>query len=480
MTDSLAGACTWTCTRRGLVSIGLLAAAALAPRRALAQPSVAPGGDTAGAIAVQAVVYGLPLVLMDLTRQTKTNVARPVALRAPINQFAHATEYHDATYKDVVRSNVDSLYSTAWLDVAAEPVILSVPDTRGRFYLFQMLDMWTDVFASPGTRTTGSGPGNFAVVGPNWSGTLPADVRMLRSPTNLVWVIGPTQTNGPSDYAAVQAIQLQYQLTPLSSFGRPYAPQAGTVDPAIDMKTPPVKQVASMGGIAFFSRLAALLKTNPPPPADAPMLARLARVGLVPGQDFDPSGLPEEARGQIEASVRTALSRIMAAGKTSSHSVNGWNIPPAIVGNFGTSYAVRAEVALVGLAANLPADTMYPTTYTDAEGQALSGTKRYLLHFAKSQIPPVNGFWSVTMYNPDSFFVPNAINRYALSSWMPLRYNADGSLDLFIQRDSPGPSSEANWLPTPDGDFNVTMRLYWPNPEALDGRWVPPGIALVA
>jgi len=434
-----------------------------------------PSDEQIGEIAQQGVVYGLPLILMDLTRQVRTNAVEPGPFLAPVNRLAQNTEYHDASYKVVVRSNVDSLYSMAWLNLKAEPVVLSVPDTRGRFYLFQMLDMWTDVFASPGTRTTGSDAANFAIVGPDWKGTLPANLREIKAPTNDVWLIAPTQTNGPADYPAVHTIQNQYKLTPLSSFGPPYIPPNGALDQTVDMQTPPVQQVAKFGGIAFLSRLALLMKANRPRPGDAPMLARLSRIGFVPGQPFATTNLSSGAQERVEGAVKAVLARLMAPGPN-AHLVNGWSIPPAILGNFGTNYAVRAQVALVGLAANLPADTIYPTAYVDAEGQALSGAKRYVVHFDKNELPPANAFWSVTMYTPDSFFVPNKIGRYALSSWMPLQFEADGSLDLYLQKDPPSAAQQQNWLPAPEGPFNVTMRLYWPKPEALDGRWVPPGI----
>lgn len=452
---------------------GLLALAVLAITPATAQAPLS--DEQIGEIAQQGVAFGLPLVLMDLTRQVRTNAVEPGPYWAPVNQLAQNTEYHDASYKVVVRSNVDSLYTMAWLNLKAEPIVLSVPETHGRFYLFQMLDMWSDVFASPGTRTTGSDAGHFAIVGPDWSGTLPAGVKEIRAPTNDVWLIAPTQTNGPADYAAVHAIQARYRLTPLASLGRPYTPPRGVLDPTVDMQTPPVQQVAKLGGGAFLARLALLMTSNRPRPDDAPMLARLARIGCVPGQPFDTSRLSPAAQARIEEAVRVVLARLSAPGPN-AHLANGWSIPPAILGNFGTNYAVRAQVALVGLAANLPADTIYPTAYVDADGQGLSGAKRYVLHFDKDQLPPANAFWSVTMYTPDSFFVPNAIDRYALSSWMPLTFGADGSLDLYLQKDPPDATLRQNWLPAPDGAFNVTMRLYWPRPEALDGRWVPPGI----
>jgi len=428
---------------------------------------------------VEAVAYGFPLVIMDATCRKLSNVATAGAMAAPINQFANMPEFPDASFKDVVRANVDTLYSSACLDLSKEPMVLSVPDTKGRYYLMPMIDAWTNIFASPGKRTTGTRAGHFAITGPGWTGTLPAGVQQLKSPTNMVWIIGRTQTNGPKDYAAVHAIQKQYRLTPLSAFGKPYTPPAGTVDPSVDMKLAPVEAVARMGTKAYFNAMAALMKDNPPPAADAPVLAKLARIGIVPGEKFDPAKLdPAVAKG-LEKALTVALEKLTAASKETGAPVNGWRVPPMVLGNFGTDYGARAVVALVGLGANLPADAVYPSAFVDGEGQTLNGANRYVLHIDKGQEPPVQAFWSVTMYEPESFFVPNAINRYAVSSWMPFKRNADGSLDLYLQADSPGKDKEANWLPAPKGEFNVTLRMYWPSdkpPSIVDGSWKPPAL----
>jgi hypothetical protein len=431
---------------------------------------------------VQTVVYGLPLVIMDITMKKSINVARPVGTFAPANQFAHLREFPNASFKDVVRANVDTLYSSAFLDLAKEPIVLSVPDTHGRYYLLPMLDMWTDIFASPGKRTTGTRPGNFVISGPGWTGTLPAGMQELKSPTNGVWILGRTQTNGPKDYPAVHAIQDGYKLVPLSAFGKPYTPPQGTVDPNVDMKAAPVDTLQKMTSADFFDALAQLLKSNPPPASDAPILAKLATIGVVPGEKFDPSKLdPAVAKG-LDKSLTVALDKLQEAAKNSGAPVNGWRIPPSILGKFGTEYGIRGIVALVGLGANLPEDAVYPTTYVDAAGKALNGANRYTLHFDKGLTPPVNAFWSVTMYDAQSFFVDNAINRYAIGSWVPLKRNSDGSIDLYLQQDSPGNDKTANWLPAPAGDFNVTLRMYWPNdkkPSIIDGSWEPPSVTRV-
>jgi hypothetical protein len=447
------------------------------------QPST-PGTLTeaeARQLGIDAAVYGYPMVLVDVTKQVQTNVATPEHNgRAPINQFSNFLKYPTAAYRDVVRMNVDTLYSFAWLDLSKEPLVLSVPRTHGRYYLLPIMDAWTDVFASPGKRTTGTETGDFAVVGPNWNGTLPSGMKELKSPTNTAIIAGRTQASGSADYAAVNAIQKQYHLTPLSAFGKPYAPPAGVVDPQIDMKTPPADQVNRMSAETFFNRLATLMTSNPPAAADAPMLAKLARIGVVPGRTFDISSLDPAVRKGLDGSVQTAVGKMGAAAKEIGTSENGWRVPPVTLADFGTDYELRGEIALIGIGANLAKDAVYPTAFVDGDGSPLTGENRYLVHFDKGGLPPVNAFWSTTMYDAASFLVANPINRYNIAGWMPLKYNPDGSLDVYVQHDSPGTQKESNWLPAPAGSFNVTLRMYWPKESVLGGSWKPPAIQKVA
>ncbi|WP_424361473.1 DUF1254 domain-containing protein [Methylocystis parvus] len=430
---------------------------------------------------VEAVVYGLPLVIMDVTKDKTTNVAKPEGFAAPVNQFVNVRAFPDASFKDVVRANVDTLYSSAFLDLSAEPIVLSVPDTHGRYYLMPMLDAWTNVFASPGKRTTGTKAGHFVITGPGWTGKLPKGLTEYKSPTNMAWIIGRTQTNGPQDYPAVHKIQDGFKVTPLSAFGKPYTPPEGKVDPSFDMKTPPIEQVQKMSAEVFFNRMATLLKSNPPPASEAPLLEKLKAIGVVPGEKFELSKLePAVAKG-LEQSVSVAFEKLLAASKETGAPVNGWRVPPMILGNYGSDYGARAVVALIGLGANLPQDAVYPSAFVDGDGKALNGANKYVIHFDKGATPPVNAFWSVTMYNPESFFVANPLNRYAISSWMPLKKNKDGSLDLYVQHDSPGKDKEVNWLPASDKDFNMTLRMYWPTekaPSIIDGSWKPPAVKL--
>jgi len=431
-------------------------------------------------IGVEAVVYGLPLVVMELTRRASTNVTGPQPnAHAPVNQFGNMTRFPAPSDRTVVRMNIDTLYTWAWLDLAKEPMVLSVPDTRGRYYMMPMLDAWTNIFASPGSRTTGNKAGNFAVIGPGWKGELPKGVKPIRSPTNVVWVIGRTKTDGPQDYAAVNALQAEFKLTPLSAFGKPYTPPPGVVDPTVDMKTGPVDQLAKMETATFFTMLARLMAANPPPKSDAPALALLAKIGVVPGKDFDPGKLDPAIAKALDKSVPIALEKLQAAAKKAGKPVNGWNIVPMTIGKFGKDYGLRAVVALVGLGANLAEDAIYPNAFVDSSGKPLSGASRYTVHFDKGQTPPANAFWSLTMYDAQSFLVANPINRYALSSWMPVKYNQDGSLDVYIQKESPSKEKEANWLPAAAGPFSITMRVYWPKPQMIKGTWIPPSVQRV-
>jgi len=427
-------------------------------------------------LATDAYVYGYPLVTMEMTRRIMTNVAAPAGTRAPMGQFARIREYPNAAFRDVTAPNADTLYTIAWADVGKEPWVLSLPDMKGRYYLFPLLDGWTTVFQSPGARTTGTGAQTYAITGPGWTGTLPAGVTEYKSPTSLVWMLGRIYCTGtPEDYAAVHALQDQCKLVPLSAWGKDYTPPAGTVDPKVDMKTAVREQVNALDAVSYFTLLAELMKTNPPTPADADTVARFARIGLVPGQDFDKTKLKADFVARIP---HIAFDRIMLQLKVGKavKNVNGW-LYDTVTGLYGTDYLNRALVTAIGLGANLPQDAIYPMSLKDADGSDYEGKNRYVMHFAKGQLPPVKGFWSLTMYDADFFFVANPLNRYSISARQKLKENADGSTDLYIQNESPGADKESNWLPAPKGKFQLMLRLYWPTetrPSIIDGSWAPP------
>jgi hypothetical protein len=433
-------------------------------------------------IARDAYVYAYPIVTMDVSMHQSTNVpdANTVPLRAPVNQFAHARTYPRAEDRDVVRYNFDTLYSPVWLDLAAEPIILSVPDTAGRYYLLPMLDMWTDVFSVVGSRTTGTGAGNFALVAPGWSGTLPDGMTRIAAPTSTIWILGRTQTNGPADYDNVHKVQDGYKLTPLSQWGKDYTPPASTpVDPAVDNKTSPVVQVNRMDGIAVLSRLADLMAKFPPHSNDYPILFRMRQIGLEPGKPFDGAKLDLALVRTINAAAKDALADLEQSGKSGAGiglHVNGWFYQTSTVGTYGTAYKLRGMGTLIGLGVNLPEDAVYPASFVDGAGKPYTGANRYVLHFDKGQLPPAQAFWSVTLYDSDGFQVPNALNRFALGDRDKLAVNTDGSLDIYIQNASPGADKDSNWLPAPIGEFNLAMRLYSPGRAALDGTWTPPPV----
>ncbi len=429
-------------------------------------------------IATEAYLYGYPLVTMDLTRQVLTNTAAVEGRKAPMGQFMNAREYFDASFHDVVAPNSDTLYSSAWLDLSKEPYILHVPDENGRYYLMPMLSGWTDVFASPGTRTTGTQAKDFAITGPFWKGTLPDGVQQLKSPTNMVWIIGRTYCTGtPEDYKAVHAIQDQYTLVPLSSYGKPYTPQKGTVNPAIDMKTPVRTQVNRMDANTFFNKMTALMVDNPPSVLDTPMVERMAKLGIVPGKALDFKSLDPVIARSLELAPKLALEEMLSSENTKHDVVNGWHLS-LNTGVYGTDYLTRATVAAIGLGANRPQDAIYPYTSEGSNGKPLTGKHRYVMHFTKDEIPPVKGFWSLTMYNDQYFFAQNPINRYSVSPRNNFKYNLDGSLDLFIQNEPPGKDLESNWLPAPKGAFILMLRLYWPEPSVLNGTWKPPVVQI--
>jgi len=433
-------------------------------------------------IARDAYVFAYPIVTMDVSMRQSTNVpnANTVPLRAPINQFAHARTYPRVEDRDVVRYNFDTLYSPVWLDLASEPIVLSVPDTGGRYYLLPMLDMWTDVFAVVGSRTTGTKAGNFALVAPGWNGTLPDGVTRIVAPTPTIWILGRTQTNGPADYESVHKVQDGYKLTPLSQWGKSYAPPPNVpIDPAIDNKTPPLVQVNKMDGIAVLSRLAVLMAKHPPHANDYPILFRMREIGLEPGKPFEASKLDPALVRTINAAAKDALADVEQSGKSGAGigtHVNGWFYQTSTVGTYGTAYKLRAMGTLIGLGVNLPEDAIYPATFVDGEGKPYSGANRYVLHFDKGKFPPAGAFWSVTLYDKDGFQVPNVLSRFAIGDRDKLKFNADGSLDLYIQNESPDADRESNWLPAPAGEFNLAMRLYSPRREVSDGGWTPPPV----
>jgi hypothetical protein len=435
-----------------------------------------PSPEEAYAIGVEAYTYAYPLVLMELTRQVTDSTADPDQMRATMNRFSHRKTFPDAKFKNVVRANADTLYSFLWFDVGSEPLILTLPDTAGRYHVIPIMDMWTDVFASLGTRTTGNSGGTFALVGPDWKGDIPAGTGLIRSPTNIGWIIGRFQTNGPKDYPNVHKLQAGLQARPLSAAGATAATTADQPMAATVRSVPPVVQAATMEPAQFFALFAELMKRNPPHASDYAIVRRMERLGIVVGKDFDLAATSPVIQQAMIKAAKDGYQRIVSRRSAMRPTSTGWMAIGNSLGVYGNDYLQRAFVAYAGLGALPPEEAIYPMAAFDGAGKPLNGTSRYVIRFEKDQIPPADAFWSLTMYGEDQFFVENPLQRFAIGDRDNLTFNPDGSLDLYVQAASPGADKESNWLPAPAGAFTMNMRLYLPRPEAIDGRWSPPMI----
>ena len=434
-------------------------------------------------IAIDAYIYGYALMTSEVTEKAfiNTTAPNPETFQAPANQFVNIPKYPAADYKGVTAPNADTLYSAAFIDASKEPIILSYPDMHGRYFLFPIYSQWTNVIAAPGKRTLGTGAQTIAIIGPNWQGTLPSGItQKVKSPTNSVFIIGRVYADGtPEDYAAVNAAQKEFKLVPLSSYGKPYTPPAGTIDP----KAPSVKEkvrdiISAMDTQTYFNAMAMSMAANPPVlPQDAPIVAEMAKIGLVPGKPFDLSKLSSADQAALADVGKVAYEQIAAVQKTGNKVVNGWLLTSG-TGDYGAKYLWRAGVSSFGWGANLDKDAIYPST-KDSEGAPLVGSNTYVIHFAKGKTPPVEGFWSITMYDASYFFYPNALNKLTVSMRDHPELNPDGSLDLYFSHDKPAKVPQANWLPAPSDQFILMMRMYWPKetpPSILDGTWSPPPV----
>jgi len=465
-----------------VIAVGVLClvilAAALIVRRT---PSL--HTEEAVRIAVDAYIYGYPLVTFDMARRQQTNVAAPDGEHAPMGQMIKMRSYPAVDNHCCAAPNADTLYTMVWLDVSSEPWVFSIPDMGERYYIMPMLDGFSEVLSVASPLATGSKAQTYAITGPGWSGTLPQGVTQVKSPTGMVWILGRIYSTGaPEDYKALHTLQDKFSVVPISAYAKPYTPAPGVVDASFDMKTGVRKQVNALDIYAYFNYLAKLMKTNPPTEQDAPIVARMARIGLVPGQDFDPSKLGALDREMIKTVPKLALVE-MGLHLKKQKTTNGWLYFTTGVGNFGTDYLTRGMANLLGPGWNRPQDAVYPLSQKDASGDEYDGAKhKYVVRFEKGKLPPAEAFWSLTMYDGDFFFVPNAINRYDLAQRDKLVANPDGSVDMYIQADSPGKDKEANWLPAPKGKFVLVMRIYAPRktaPSILDGAWTPPPVKKV-
>ncbi len=413
-------------------------------------------------ISTQAYIWGYSLVVLKRT-------LRKLAARwgIPLNQFAHAERLATPKSKVVVSPNTDTLYSSAWLDLREEPIILHVPNTQGRYYSVQLMDAYTNSFAYVGRRVTGTKEGNYAIVAPTWRGTLPSNVKAIKSPTNTVWSLVRILVEGEDDLPVVRTLQQQYTLTPLSEY-------SGAA-PLRQVSPRPLPQADASSSLQFYDELSAAIHYDPPPEDENPLLSKFAKVGIganrSPSQEIQYQALLDALEQAILQAERVIDQKVSNLGTM----VNGWRVDYKI-GSYGKDYLLRAAVAKAGLGANSPEESMYFSANVDGAGKPLSGANRYVLRFEPGCLPPVDAFWSLTIYGSDSFLVPNPINRYSIGTHTKgLHYNADGSLDIYIQHKVPV-GKESNWLPAPTQGFYLSLRAYQPRAELLTGAYTVPAL----
>jgi hypothetical protein len=433
------------------------------------------------AIAIDAFIYGYSLITTEVTRVQMSNVPKVEGLHASTGQFINVPRYPPAEFRGVSAPNADTLYSIAWLDLS-EPQVFSHPDMGTRFYLFEMTDLWMTDFDSPGRRRAGGKAANYLLTGPGWSGTVPAGMKQIKCATQYMVILGRTYASGsPADYETVNALQAQYKIVPLASWGKPFNYKAPPVNPSpgFSMTDKPQAVINAMDTSTYFNIMATLMGSTAPPAAqDSPILAKMAQIGLEPGKPFDITKLDSATQAALKDVSKAGNERIFGNQENAGRKEHGWNITVGF-GVYGTDYLKRATIAAFGWPANLQEDAVYPYTLVDSTGEKLTGANKYTLTFPKGQTPPVNAFWSITMYMIDGgwWFVPNPLNKFTVSPRDDLKYNVDGSLTLYFQAELPGKDKEANWLPAPKGEFIPMLRMYWPKPEKpsiLDGSWELP------
>ncbi|MGP0050469.1 MAG: DUF1254 domain-containing protein [Solirubrobacteraceae bacterium] len=450
----------------------VLGIAAVAGAQAPA-PAVTP--QQASALGAEAYVYGFPLLEFLRVRATATSVRCPNSHgEAPINSFSTGTRFANAADRGVVAPNVDTLYSVAQLDLGRGPVVLSHPDMGHRYFVFELVDPYSNVIAYIGARTTGAAAGRFAITWTRHSGRSVPGARVIRSDYRRVWVIGRTLALGPADQRRAVALMRRYTLAPP---GGPLRFAPGCRPGRAAVPPPPT-------ALEALDELGTALAQNPPPPRDAPLLAQLRAVGVGPGLSPQHAGLAPNVVTALAAGVEQEVGALLVETRLdlldSAQRDHGWAIPASDIGDFGTDYAYRAEVALVGFGANTPPEAIYPIALTDSAGSLLDGaTSSYELTFPAGQAPPVRAFWSLTMYDANGQLVANPIGRYAVgSSHPPLIHRSNGSIVIIVSHARPRQRG-VNWLPATHGPFRLNLRLYWPRAAALSGRWQPPPVTPV-
>lgn len=421
-------------------------------------------------LGIQAYIYGYPLVLMERTRQLQTKLDSTIQPELTAsNVFFYKTI--NPKFKDVVTPNVDTVYGAAFLDLSNNPVVLNVPDTNDRYYVVQIMDAYSNTFSSIGSRTTGTKAGRFAIAGPNWNGALPSGLTVVKSPTNTAWLICRVLSKGKDDVDEATKILKQFTLTTLDGNSSPYV-----IKPVNKLLLN--NKVEDLSAIDFFKTMTDLMILNPTTNNES-FEKQFEYIGIDRNYGFDGEKLDQDIITGLKRAAKDAFLIISNSLKEVDHRYSkGW-LTYIGMGTYGDEFLKRAFVAYMGLGANLDEDATCPRTFTDEEGNQLNGKNNYILHFNKGQFPPVEAFWSVTMYDSEYYLVENEIDRYAIADYMSdLEFNDDDSLDIYISRSKPK-KQEANWLPAPEGDFNLLLRMYQPAAEILNGTYEVLGVKLV-
>ncbi len=422
-------------------------------------------------VVLEAYCYLFPLVLMEFTRRSMVSTTAVSATRGPMNTLVHLRSFPDGDFKGVVRPNFDTLYSQGWFDVAATPWLVSLPAAEN-FVMFPVLDAFTEVVAAPGPRTSGAGAMTFAICRDTYTGDLPPGCQRISVTSAVCWLLGRVTATSPTDLNDAHRFQDAMEVHPLfpDAVRHHEVPERPSV--------PPLRAVLGCSGEEFFALGLSLLAEHGSHQSDWSILTRMARVGLGASPTWSSSACPPDAARVIATMGTEGPKHLRRSILKMASIVNGWQMPTALMGNYGNEYVRRAVVAMLGLGANPVADAVYPTLLADAEGQPLSGAHRYEMTFPADALPPVHAFWYLTAYDAEGFTVRNAIDRYAIGDRTGLEYAEDGSVTITLATRAPD-GRNANWLPIPPGPTIVTMRLYVPGPSVLKGTWTPPPVRRV-